>query len=186
MKRRVFAAIDIPDIARQAAVEHTSVLRAEFPYSKVRWERPEKLHITVKFAGPLDEAQLALFAERVNVAAQSAIPFRLAVTGTGAFIKRRGPTVLWLGIEQLPGDSDPLTNIAKLLAGESDARVFHPHITIARAKVPENVKDLIEKHRSCNFGPIDFEVKELVIYESVLSSSGSVYSKLAEFPLSGR
>jgi 2'-5' RNA ligase len=173
--KRVFAAIDISDEARRAATEHISRLRTEFPDPPVRWERPEKLHITVKFAGSLDEEQLAIFEERVKAAAEAVEPFRMKLSGTGAFVKRRGPSVLWFGVEQLI-DRNPIGAIADMLGHEG--RPFHPHVTIARIKEAKRGKELIEKHRASKFESVEFLVNEIVIYESELRPTGSVYSRL--------
>jgi RNA 2',3'-cyclic 3'-phosphodiesterase len=181
MKRRVFAAIDISEQARQAATEYVEQLRSELHDTPVRWERPEKLHITVKFAGSLDEEQLTIFTEMVKAAANTVAPFQMKIAGCGAFVKGRGPSVLWLGVEQLPKE-DPLGKIARMLVNE-EKRPFHPHVTIARIKHPAKAKDVIEKHRSSRFTSEEFEVGAIVIYESRLHTSGSVYSVLESFRL---
>ncbi len=177
--KRVFAAIDISAQARQAIEGYISVLRDEFRHVPVRWERSEKLHITAKFAGSLDEAELAAFTERMKSAAGSVDPFQLRIRGTGAFVKRRGPSVLWLGVSQL-SVGDPLGKIAAILG--HDGREFHPHVTIARVKDAKKAKALIERHRSTEFDSDVFEVNDLVIYESKLLPSGSVYSVIDKFP----
>ena len=148
----------------------------------MRWEKPEKLHITVKFAGPLDENELGKFKQRIKLAAISVGPFRITVTGTGAFVKRRGPSVLWLGIEIVGGDNATFTRLAAKVDDE-EKRPFKPHITIARIKDAKKAKTLIEKHRLSHFEPVEFEVNELVIYESTLLPAGSTYTKLTSFSL---
>jgi 2'-5' RNA ligase len=179
--KRVFAAIDISDAACRAVTERILRLRAEFPDAPARWERPEKLHVTVKFAGSLDEEQLSIFEERVKATAEAVQPFRMKLSGTGAFVKRRGPGVLWLGVEQMSG-SGVLGQVARMLDGE-EKRPFHPHITIARVRDARKAKWLIEKHRETKFESAAFEVNELVIYESKLLPTGSVYSEISSFAL---
>jgi 2'-5' RNA ligase len=179
--KRVFAAIDISSEARRAVTEYISRLRAEFPDATARWERPEKLHITVKFAGSLDDKQLGIFTQRVKAAAEAVQPFRMKLSGMGAFVKRRGPSVLWLGVEQL-SKSDSLGQVATMLDGE-EKRPFHPHITIARVRDARKAKWLIEQHREMKFESADFEVNKLVIYESKLLPTRSVYSEISSFAL---
>ena len=176
--KRVFAAIDISDEARQAVTEYISRLRAEFPDAPARWERPEKLHITVKFAGSLDKEQLGIFTERVKAAAEAVQPFRMKLSGTGAFVKRRGPRVLWVGVEQLI-EGDALGQIARMLDGE-EKRPFHPHVTIARIKDAKKAKELIERHRDMGFETAVFEVNKIIIYESELLATGSEYHRHSE------
>jgi 2'-5' RNA ligase len=181
MSRRVFAAIDISEDARRAATEYVARLRAEFPDASARWERPEKLHITVKFAGTLDEEQFGIFTERVEAAARSVEAFQIKLSGTGAFLKSRGPIVLWLGVEQLT-DGDPIGRIAAELAHKG--RSFHPHVTIARIKDAKKAKELIERHQAASLDSEAFEVNEIVIYESELFPTGSLYRRLNGFILS--
>jgi 2'-5' RNA ligase len=180
MTRRVFAAIDISEQARQEAKEYIARHRSEFADIPIRWERPEKLHITVKFAGSLDETELAQFMEQVKSAANAVGPFRIKIAGTGAFVKRRGPGVLWLDVKQLV-DVDPLAKIAVMLGHEG--RPFHPHVTIGRIRDAKKAEELIQRHKAGQFESDIFDVNEIVIYESKLLPSGSKYTLLSRFSL---
>lgn len=179
--RRIFAAIDVSDEVRAAAAAYMSQLRQEFSHLRVGWERPEKLHITINFAGYLDEAQLADYIAMAVKAATASSPFLITAAGTGAFIKRRGTNVLWLGLE-----ADEFTRIAvafdDISNGPAPRRSFNPHLTIARLREPQNSKALIDLHISANFGPFVFTAHEIVIYESTLLPSGSVYKALSRHP----
>jgi RNA 2',3'-cyclic 3'-phosphodiesterase len=183
--KRVFAAIDISDEARRSIGEYRASLQAEFAHAPVRWEKSEKLHITLKFAGSLSDEELEMFKLQAREAAVNVATCRIAVIATGAFVKSRGPSVLWLGIEIVSGDPDSFTRLNSELESESK-RPFHPHITIARIKDAKNARSLIDKHLASTFESAEFEVKELVIYESKLLPAGSVYSKLEAFPLGER
>ena len=176
--KRVFAAIDISEEVREQVQSYIDSLRSEFAGVPVKWERPEKLHITVKFAGSVDEIQLKTFTDRIQAVAASLPPFQMKIARAGAFVKRRGPTVLWLGTEVVSVAENPFV----VLAGLSERRAFRPHLTIARIKDPRKAKDLIEKQLVSEFESPPFEVNELVIYESSLLPTGSVYTRLAGFP----
>ena len=177
--KRVFAAIDISEEVREEVRNYVNNLRSGFEGVPAKWENPAKLHITVRFAGSLDERQLKVFREQIRVVAGSMPPFQMKIAGTGAFVKRRGPSVLWLGTEVVSATDDPFA----VLAGLSEKRPFRPHLTIARIKDPRKARDMLEKHLASDFGPVDIDVSDLVIYESKLLPSGSVYSKLAAFSL---
>src|SRR5688572_11825226 len=175
--KRVFAAIDITEEVREEVRNYIEDLRSGFDGVPVKWEKPEKLHITVKFAGSVDEYQLNTFSERIRAVAKSLEPFQIRIAGSGAFVKRRGPSVLWLGTELVSATEDPFAVLSKLSENESK-RTFRPHLTIARIKDPGKTNDLIEKHRESDFESVPFDVHELVIYESTLLPTGSVYSEL--------
>jgi RNA 2',3'-cyclic 3'-phosphodiesterase len=177
--KRVFAAIDISEELREEVRSYIDDLRSGFDGVPVKWEKPEKLHITVKFAGSVDEEQLKTFREQIERVAKSLTPFQLRIARTGAFVERRGPSVLWLGAEAVIATGDPFDT----LAGLSGKRPFRPHLTIARIKDPGKTKDLIEKHKGYDFESAQIEVREIVIYESTLLPTGSVYTKLSDCPL---
>lgn len=181
--RRIFAAIDISDEARRRVTEYVSGLRREFSHLRVGWERPEKLHITVKFAGYLSDDELRDFVATATKAARTCKAFDAAITGTGAFVKRRGSNVLWLGL-----DAEPLAKLAAAFdptpksENERVKRSFDPHLTIARLREPEKSRELIDRHLASDFQPIRFRVSGIVIYESTLLPTGSVYTAVSKLP----
>jgi 2'-5' RNA ligase len=175
--KRVFAAIDISEEVREEVRNYIEDLRSGFDGVPVKWEKPEKLHITVKFAGSVDEYQLNTFREQIRVLARSLEPFQIRFSGTGAFAKRRGPSVLWLGTAIVEASGDPFEVLGRL----SEKRPFRPHLTIARIKDPKKAADLIRKHKSSEFESPQYEVSEIVLYESALLPTGSVYTRLARF-----
>jgi 2'-5' RNA ligase len=62
-------------------------------------------------------------------------------------------------------------------------REFVPHLSIARLKDAAKGKEPVAEHLASEFGPITFHVDELVIYESTLTPTGSVYNVLSRHPL---
>lgn len=176
-KKRIFAAVDIPDDARARVGDYVRELRIAFGDLRVRWERPEKLHATLRFAGDLDDGELAAFEKRVAAAAAASPPFTVTVAGTGAFIKRRSrANVLWLGLNSQQG----LERLAASL-DQNDSR-FNAHLTIARLKDAKECRDLIDAHLAREFLPVEFEATEVVVYESKLLPRGSVYSVVSKYP----
>lgn len=186
--RRIFAAIDVGDEVRSHVSAYSDRLRREFAGLKIRWERPEKYHITLRFEAKADESMLARIKELIGSATASTPPFDLTFIGTGAFVNRRGPGVLWIGanaLQQLDG-----TDLLEVLSGKlSDndlpGRKFHPHLTIARLKDAGRAKELIEKHKALGFPKVSTRVKEIVLFESRLETTGSSYTVLLRQPLIG-
>jgi 2'-5' RNA ligase len=176
-KKRIFAAVDISEEARIRVAEYVRELRAEFADLRVRWERPEKLHITVHFAGDLDDGELAAFETRVAAAAAATSPFTVTIAGTGAFTKRRSrANVLWLGLESHGG-------LERLAAGlDQGSSRFNAHLTIARLKDAKACRGLIDKHLAGEFLSIEFGAAEIVVYESNLMPTGSVYTIISKHP----
>lgn len=184
--KRFFIAIDVPEKARRAAAAHIDVLRRAFPRSRVGWERPEKLHITLKFLGDLNDEQVVGLRQTVGKVVRQSEKFTVTIAGTGSFPPGGHPRILWLGAE----DDGTLEIIAARLEDElaesgfsREKRPFSPHITIARVREPRSSGELASLHTQTPIESVAFEVHEIVVYESKPQPSGSVYSTIANYPL---
>jgi 2'-5' RNA ligase len=184
---RLFCAVELPAEVRALAAEHIARLRQALPDVRASWDRAEKIHLTLKFFGDVEESRthvLSLAAER---AAQSVKPFGLMIAGTGAFPPHKSPRVLWLGIRDPSGG---LARLQQALESECAAegfkreeRVFHPHITIARLRGGAGARRLAELHTEIGFEMMELTVKEIVLMRSELGPGGSRYSVLARHHL---
>lgn len=184
--QRVFVAIDISEEARDAATRYAEALGRDFSDARVGWEKPEKLHLTLKFLGKTDNRQLEKLKWAAASAAASTAPISLELSGTGVFPNARNPRILWLGLKDFGGElkclAETIENDCEKIGYPKENRTFNPHLTVGRIREPRHSKYLAKKHSANQFGPIEFAVKEVVIYKSELHPTGSVYSKLAVFP----
>lgn len=185
MEKRIFIAVDISEEARQKVAKYISELKEKFPEIKVGWDRPEKLHLTLKFLGETDANQLENLTEIVKKIAGEISNFRLQISETGVFPSPRNARVLWLGVK---GDIEIMQKINSFLEIECgkigfkrEKRIYKPHLTIARIREPKKPKELSEIHLENEFEPAPFEVSEIVIYESKLQPAGSIYQKIKSF-----
>lgn len=184
--RRLFIAIDLSDAARAACVAHIDSLRREFPSARVGWERPEKLHITLKFLGPTSEETLSNLNDGIGPIVRGLGAGRLRLAHPGVFPNRNRARILWIGAD----DPDEfaarayaaIEEICHPLGFESDDRRFTPHITLGRVRDPNTARGAIEAHLEAHVEPVEFEAKGLVLYESKLLPTGSIYSVVARFP----
>jgi 2'-5' RNA ligase len=184
--KRLFIAVDISDEARQRAADHMDDLRDIATDVRVGWERPEKLHITLKFLGNVDQGRVSVVSEIVASGAARNGPFAAELVGPGVFPNARQPRVLWLGVS----DNGLMRRIAAELGErlqkigfETETRRFSPHLTIARIREPQKGKRLAEEHLQSRFEPVEFPVREIVLYESILKPTGSVYSVVSRHAL---
>ena len=180
--KRTFIALDISDSARTACESHIDRLRREFGDVRVGWERPEKLHITLKFLGATNVAILPELENQLSKAAEAHPPFKLRMSKPGVFPSRSRPRILWLGVEDETHSTASLhmlINIAcEPLGFEGERREFRPHVTIGRIREPNRAGALTDAHLRSPIEPVEFEVRKIVVYESNLQPSGSVYSPL--------
>lgn len=181
--KRIFTAVDVSDETRAKVSGYIETLRGEFPSLRVGWDKPEKLHLTLKFLGDIDEIQLEKLTEAVEETAKQISNFKLRISGTGAFPSARNARVLWLGVKD---EADGLRKLSEILETECErfgfareTRNFKAHLTIARLREPHKSKELIERHLKNDFQAEEFAASAIAIYESRLQKSGSVYSTIS-------
>jgi 2'-5' RNA ligase len=180
MTGRIFIALDISVEAAETIARFTGELRDEFPHIRVGWEKPEKVHLTLKFLGDIEEDELAKVKEAVLAAAGGSSPFALRIEKTGCFPSPAKARILWLG---LTDESGALRKLQAELEKAFEAwgfgkekREFKAHLTLARLREPQKARELVKAFLQKKFEPVSFEVSEIVIYESRLQPTGSVYS----------
>lgn len=150
----------------------------------LRWEQPERYHLTLQFLGPVRE--LAPVVDGLGAAVADRVPFTFRLGGAGAFPKPGRARVVWIGAA---AGGEGLVALAGAVAAglrpagyEPDRQTFHPHLTVARLKVPDNVADVLAAIGPDPVGDA-FPVGEIVLYESRLSSKGPTYTVLERFLL---
>ena len=187
---RCFVAVDLADEARAAIAAVQAALRAAGPRADVRWVDPAALHLTLKFLGATDDAQLPQVRDAIATVASSHAPFRIGLAGVGAFPSLARPRTLWAGVAR------GLREIGLLAADVEravlplgfplEARPFGGHVTLGRVRSPRGLGPV--RDEATGFGQRglgDWTVAEVVLYRSHLSSSGSVYEPLARLALGG-
>jgi RNA 2',3'-cyclic 3'-phosphodiesterase len=183
---RLFTGFDLPADAIRNLERLLERLR---PHAPIKWSPTRNMHITTRFIGEWPEERLG---ELQNALAglPPRDPLPVALRGLGFFPNPKSPRVFWAGIEAPPG-------LARLAAETGQAleplgiapekRAFSPHLTLARIKEPlplDALREAIRNLASLEFG--EFTVDRFWLYQSRLSPSGSVYTKLSGFPFAGR
>jgi len=183
-RRRIFCAVELPENIRAHVAAHVVLLQeAAPPPLKISWERIEKLHLTLKFLGELNSAQVEALTRAAKRAAESVEQFELILQETGAFPSSGSPRVLWLGLSD---DTHRLARLHGQLETEAEreglpreARPFQPHITIARIRFPNAARAVANFHREMKFGAAPFTVSELTVMQSRPGAEGSRYTPLS-------
>jgi 2'-5' RNA ligase len=179
MKKRIFISVNLSDEARSKVFDYIENLRKEFIDLKVRWDKPEKLHITLKFLGDIEVEKISEIVEVVEKVAKRFSKFKLKITESGIFPTVKKPRILWFGLFDEKGSlkkiNDGLESELERIGFAKDKRNFKPHLTIVRLREPQKSGELVKKHLENKFEPVEFEVSEIVIYESKLQSTGSIY-----------
>jgi len=184
--KRVFIAIDISEQAREAAKLHIDDLRKAAVDVRVGWERPEKLHLTLKFLGNIDDLRINALVEQLSDLASKVQPFTVELIGAGCFPNARQPRILWIGTRdngEMASLAESVERCCQSLGFLPENRRFTAHLTVARIREPQKGQQLAALHMERGFESVAFEVRELVIYESKLTPKGSRYTRLSQHSL---
>ena len=179
---RLFTGMDLP----QNVVTNLEELLVRLkPAAQINWSPPRNLHITTKFIGEWPEERLAaLKAALASLRAREPIP--ISIEKLGFFPNPHSPRVFWAGIhagDELAGLARDTEAALAALGIAKEDRAYSPHLTLARIKTPGKQPALLQavaKLPSLEFG--SFTADRFYLYHSRTAPSGSVYTKLAEFP----
>ena len=183
---RLFTGIDLPTTIVETLEALLNHLR---PTAKIKWSLPANLHITTRFIGEWPEQRLPeLQTALAKLPTHEPIPIQ--IRNLGYYPNPHSPRVFWAGIEASP-DLAALaaeTDIALDPLGLApEGRPFNPHLTLARIKdrAPLTaLREAVAALPSLDFG--SFTADRFFLYHSRQGPAGSVYTKLAEFPLTKR
>jgi len=149
---------------------------------------PEKIHLTLKFFGNIDESRIDPIVKSIEGPVQNISPFTVSVRGMGAFPHFKNPRVIWVGLVDGKGvlvsfQKEVEKELGKI-GFEPEDRGFHPHLTLGRVKSNRGRDELVgrmEKFREGEFG--DFHVERVILFKSDLKPSGPIYTALREVRL---
>jgi 2'-5' RNA ligase len=179
---RLFVGLDLP---ADVIANLEKLLGRLRPSAQIQWSPLANLHVTTKFIGEWPEERLSEL-QTTLAAIPPRSPVGVRIHELGFFPNPRSPRVFWCGIDasglaDLASDTDRAT---ATLGIPAEGRAFSPHLTLARIKERLNLEPLrqaITALPSLDFG--SFECRTFFLYRSQLRPGGSVYTKLAEFPL---
>ena len=185
---RLFVACELPDGVRRALGDVQDGLRRVLPRKDVRlrWVRPEGIHVTLKFLGEVEAARVG---EIEGALARAIEPFeaRVRPAALGGFGGNR------LRVVGLAGDIERLATLAGridealgALGFPRERRPFAPHLTLAR--VPEDapaderraLSQLLERYELPALPSM--RLTEVHLIRSTLGPGGATYERLATFP----
>jgi len=174
---RLFIGLELPEPVRV----RLSLVRSPMPGA--RWIEPEDMHITLRFAGDIDNRQadeLVGFLDGIDMK-----PFEVSVREIGAFGGRE-PRAIWAGIEAGP-DLEHLQRAVERAcrsAGlDPEPRAFKPHVTLARLRGtrPDVVARFLGSRAGLSVAP--FPVEQFALFSSKPRVGGGPYVVENVFPL---
>lgn len=174
---RLFVGLELPEMVRM----RLGLVRGPLPGAK--WIDPENMHITLRFAGDVDNRQadeLVGFLDGIEMT-----PFEVMIREVGAF-GGRDPKVIWAGVEA-GSELDQLQRAVERACRSAglppEPKSFKPHVTLARLRgaSPEVVARFLGSRGSLAIGPIT--VDRFVLFSSRPRVGGGPYVVESVFPL---
>jgi len=190
---RVFVAVDVGEAVRREVTRVVTTLTGKLEAvktpPKVVWVKPAALHVTIRFIGEVESAEVERLQELLAPPIAIA-PFELQWRGVGTFPNNKQPRALWLGVIN---GAAPLAQVeaevSRRLAGESaveiEDRAFLPHLTIGRVKMAGAGVDWPKLLQAVEVKRITSIVDRVTLYRSELSQRGPNYTGLVSAPLIG-
>jgi 2'-5' RNA ligase len=147
----------------------------------VKWESSNKLHITLKFLGDIEEMKLSELKNIVSSSTLGRPKMTLRLSRFGGFPNLSRPRILYVGFSESDQIADLHSSIDFGLSEvgiEKDNRKFIPHVTIARVKSKFKIDaplPLVEEKI--------FFIQNIAIVRSFIDNKGSKYKNLEVYKL---
>jgi 2'-5' RNA ligase len=183
---RSFIAIELPEEAKKGLARLRKELERD-EHKFVKWVDPGGIHLTLKFLGNIPSKRVTEITEAMGKAVQGISPFRLEISGLGAFPSLKQARVLWVGIggelDQLSTLQQNIDSVLAALGFAREERPFVPHLTLARiregASPPErrSFGELVGSSVFEDKYPV--EVEAIKLMRSQLTPTGAHYTCLS-------
>lgn len=176
---RLFIAALLPDGIVLHLSKYINSLKTEI--EGVKWEKPEKLHVTLKFLGNVDDSKVAEILDLIATITAECDSFQVSLTEFGAFPNLKNPKVFYIGLAQNKVFSKfqmALERDLSKLGYEKEDHKFTPHITLGRVKKRVRIGMLPTRQKN-------FQINQIALIESKLRFEGSAYSIVKIYDLSG-
>ncbi len=192
---RIFIAAKLPDETIEHIADYIDSISKRI--SGVKWEKPEKLHITLKFLGNIDDNKLSSVNNIITESVSNICRINMKVSHFGAFPDLSRPKILYVGFDKSHQLNDLQSSIdmgLSTIGFEEEARKFIPHVTIARVKSARVKSARVKSARvksMCKINPplpiIEqkaSEIEKIAVVKSSLTSAGLEYQNLFVYELS--
>lgn len=184
--QRLFIAVDLEESLKQAMDSFMEPLRKAG--ADVKWVQPGNLHITLKFLGEVAEEKTALIVETARRALKGYRQFEITLSRLGTFPPAGKPRVIWIGIEdaggQLVAMGRSLEEAFAQIGFPAEPRPFKPHLTLGRVRSPRGVERLqTVLAKSAMPATKSMNVEKVLLFRSVLTSAGPIYTVLEKIDL---
>lgn len=181
---RTFIAAELTEPFREELADIQAGLAAK--RFKIRWVKPENIHLTLVFLGDIHPRVLDGVNQAVTETARRFTPIHLSAGGLGVFPGIRRPRVVFLG---LTGEIKPLRRLRASLSNalekvsaldyRVEKRPFKAHLTLGRVKGRIDSRKLAAAMEGIQEIPVaPLTIDTIHVFKSDLRPSYAIYTKL--------
>lgn len=179
---RTFVALNLPPAVRSSVADLRRALPP--PPRGLRWADAAQLHLTLAFLGDLDEEALAAVRAAARSVALAHAPFAADLRGLGAFPHAARARVAWVG---WGAGAEAVVALQATLVSElrrpPDRRPFTPHVTLARARGPLDLRAWLAA--APTWASPAWRVDAVDVMTSALTPEGAIHTLLQRSALAG-
>jgi RNA 2',3'-cyclic 3'-phosphodiesterase len=166
--------------------------------TRISWVQPAKIHLTIKFLGDMDEHIIEPLLGAVEQAIGNRPSVNVPLERLGAFPRPHSPRVLWAGpseswergieAKRIVEIHGAIEQACESLGFLRETKSFSPHLTLARIKAGARHVGVALAKSGVFDKPIglgSLAMESIMLMQSELKPTGSVYTKLWEARLRG-
>ena len=179
---RLFIALKIPGEIRKEIINFRN--KAWANNSSLKWEPEDKIHLTLKFLGDVEESLTNQIAGLIQFVSDYS-SFECRLTRFGFFYKNNEPKILWIGLNinnKIFEIVERLNKELEKFAIPAERKKFNPHITVKRLKGDEG-KEFINRFEKFKLPEVEFKASEIALIKSELLPAGSKYTEIKNYKL---
>jgi 2'-5' RNA ligase len=191
---RLFFAIELPEEIRTRLSEVQRRLRSAIP-ARVSWVRVEHLHLTVHFLGERSQRFLDVLVDEMRQVMLPS-PCSIALVGLTRIPEHGRARVIAARVTCATANLNEIHQGVVNACGKAETAVggseaarreqerFLPHVTLGRVRPPVWIRDgELDSVIEGAWPPMGFVVPSVALIQSVLSSAGPSYRRIAEMGL---
>ena len=171
---RLFVCVWIPDTLREKIVKFQEEIM-KLPL-KGKFVEPQNLHVTVTFLGNKKNEEVTPLKKNLDKAVSDIDKFHVKLEGLKLIPNEDFIRVIGIGLK----DSERFSNLIKSVTNLIDGKYYtEEKLTLCRVKKifeKEKIKDFIKEKRKIKIG--SFEVKNVALVKSTLTSRGPIYKTI--------
>jgi len=185
--KRLFVAIELDDVIRGAL--GTAPTRLARVCERVRWVKPELMHVTLRFLGDVEDGDVAGVCAAVENVARGCEPFGFELGEAGCFPQSGPVRVLRIGVDEPTGAlvrcAAAVSQAMEALCFEQERRSFSPHITIGRTRADKSGGAMRAAVGRWKVPRQRMDVNSIAVIASVLTQQGPIYTPVCRARLGG-